>query len=87
MAATMQIRSDTCIRDDILLKVKWDPKISSDNDIAVAVKNGVVTLIGFASSFWEKDAAEKAAKRVYGVKGVANEIGGKEAERSDGRYQ
>jgi hypothetical protein len=36
MAATIQIRSDTCIRDDILLEVKWDPKISSDNDIAVA---------------------------------------------------
>lgn len=87
MAATIQIRSDTCIRDDILLEVKWDPKISSDNDIAVAVKNGVVTLIGLVSSFWERDAAEKAAKRVYSVKGVASEIGGKEAERSDGRYQ
>jgi hypothetical protein len=38
------------------------------------VKDGVVTLTGFVPSFWEKDAAEKAAKRVYGVKGVANDI-------------
>ena len=29
------------------------------NDIAVAVKDGVVTLSGFASSYMEKDAAKK----------------------------
>ena len=34
----------------------------------------MVTLSGFVTSYWEKDAAEKAAKRVYGVKGVANDI-------------
>ena len=34
----------------------------------------VVTLSGFVHSYWEKDAAEKAAKRVYGVKAVANDI-------------
>ena len=38
------------------------------------MKDGVVTLSGFVTSYWEKDAAEKAAKRVYGVKGVANDI-------------
>jgi osmotically-inducible protein OsmY len=37
-------------------------------------KDGVVTLSGFVSSYWEKDAAEKAAKRVYGVRGVANDL-------------
>jgi hypothetical protein len=51
-----------------------DPKISSASDIAVAVKDGVVTLSGFVPSFWEKDAAEKAVKRVYGVRGIANDI-------------
>jgi len=40
----------------------------------VAAKDGVVTLTGFVSSYWEKDAAEKAAKRVYGVKAVANDL-------------
>jgi osmotically-inducible protein OsmY len=34
----------------------------------------VVTLSGFVPSFWEKDAAEKAVKRVYGVRGIANDI-------------
>src|ERR1700730_11526700 len=73
MATTTQVRSDEAIREDVLFEFKWDPKIKS-NDIAVAVKDGVVTLSGFVSSFWELDAAEKAVKRVYGVKAVANDL-------------
>src|SRR5690349_6959145 len=68
-----QIRSDDQLRNDVLAELKWDPKITS-SDIAVAVKDGVVTLSGYVPSYWEKDAAEKAVKRVYGVKGVANDI-------------
>ena len=73
MATTNQPRSDEAIREDVLLELKWDPKIKS-TDIGVAVKDGVVTLSGFVSTFWELDAAEKAAKRVYGVRGVANDL-------------
>ena len=67
------VRTDTAIREDVLYELKWDPKITS-NDIAATVKDGVVTLTGFVHSYFEKDAAEKAAKRVYGVRGVANDI-------------
>jgi osmotically-inducible protein OsmY len=70
----MQTRSDDLIRNDVLFELKWDPKIGSSSDIAVAVKDGVVTLSGFTHSYWDKDAAEQAAKRVYGVRGVANDI-------------
>jgi osmotically-inducible protein OsmY len=70
----MQTRSDDLIRSDVLFELKWDPKIGSSGDIAVAVKEGVVTLSGFTHSYWDKDAAEQAAKRVYGVRGVANDI-------------
>ena len=66
-------RTDSSILEAVISELKWDPKITS-NDIAVAVKDGVVTLSGFASSYMEKDAAEKAAKRVYGVRAVANDI-------------
>jgi osmotically-inducible protein OsmY len=72
-SAKAPARSDDEIRNSVLLELKWDPKITSD-DIGVAVKDGVVTLTGFVSSYWEKDAAEKAAKRVYGVKAVANDL-------------
>jgi len=67
------VRTDASIREDVLYELKWDPKITS-SDIAVAAKDGVVTLSGFVHSYFEKDAAEKAAKRVYGVRGVANDI-------------
>ena len=33
-----------------------------------------MTLSGFVPTYWDKDAAEKAAKRVYGVRGIANDI-------------
>src|SRR5229473_4386584 len=71
--ATTSTRSDQSLREDVVLELKYDPKITS-SDIAIAVKDGVVTLSGFVPSYWEKDAAEKAVKRVYGVRGVANDL-------------
>ncbi|HEX3184154.1 MAG TPA: BON domain-containing protein [Pyrinomonadaceae bacterium] len=82
--ATTQVRSDDAIRSSVLFELKWEPKLTHPEDIAVAVKDGVVTLSGFAPSYWEKDAAEKAVKRVYGVRGVANDIKVKlPSERTD----
>src|SRR3954453_11377832 len=72
-SAVTPTRADDYIRDDVLFELKWDPKLSS-SDIGVAVKDGVVTLTGYVSSYWEKEEAEKAAKRVYGVRGVANDL-------------
>src|SRR6195256_4862256 len=66
-------KTDASIREDVIFELKYDPKITA-TDIAVAVKDGVVTLSGYVPSYWEKDAAEKAAKRVYGVRGVANDL-------------
>ena len=71
--ATTLGKSDATIREDVIFELKYDPKITSQ-DIATAVKDAVVTLSGYVSSYWEKDAAEKAVKRVYGVKGVANDL-------------
>jgi len=81
--AIKQVRTDDDIRESVLEEIKWDPKITSP-DVAVVVRDGVVTLTGFVSSYWEKEAAEKAAKRVYGVRGVANDLQIKLAtERTD----
>jgi osmotically-inducible protein OsmY len=67
-------QADASIREAVIAELKWDPKIESPDDIAVAVKDGVVTLSGFVHSYWEKDAAEKAVKRLHGVKAIANDI-------------
>ena len=51
----------------------WESDVD-DRQIGVAVENGVVTLSGVVNSYTSKMAAEKAAKKVYGVKAVAEDI-------------
>ena len=63
---------DEAIRADLLREAQWDPQITS-KDIGGSVKNGVVTLYGFVSNYME-EAAERAAKRVQGVRAVANDL-------------
>ena len=58
---------------DVLDELKWEPSVDAAH-IGVSVKDGIVTLSGHVSSYAEKYAAERAAKRVYGVKAVANEL-------------
>ena len=67
------MRSDSDIKRDVEDELRWDPNIDP-TDIAVAVKSGVVTLTGFVRSYAEKFATERAAKRVEGVVGVANDL-------------
>src|ERR1700733_14294498 len=67
------MRSDSEIKRNVEDELRWDPDIVSD-DIAVAVKSGVVTLTGFVRSYGQKLQAEADAKRVAGVVGVANDV-------------
>jgi osmotically-inducible protein OsmY len=67
------MKSDAALQDDVLEELKWEPSVNAAH-IGVSVKEGIVTLSGHVPSFVEKYAAEKAAKRVYGVKAVADEL-------------
>jgi osmotically-inducible protein OsmY len=67
------MRSDPEIRDDVEAELRYDPDMAKA-DIAVSVKDGVVTLAGFARSYFQKWEAERAAKRVKGVRAVANDL-------------
>jgi osmotically-inducible protein OsmY len=84
MSATKTVTvEDKVYRDSVLRQIDWEPEISS-KDISVAVHDNIVSLGGFVHSYMEKIAAEKAAKRVYGIKAVANDIEVKLGiERSD----
>jgi len=64
---------DQQLRESVLRELEWEHQITS-KEISVAVHNHVVTLSGFAHGYPEKLAAEKAAKRVYGVKDVLNQL-------------
>src|SRR5678815_1078997 len=66
--------TDSTIKRDVEDEIKYDPSIDDSSHIAVTVKDGVVTLTGFTKSYMDSYYAEKAAKRVSGVKGVANDI-------------
>ena len=67
------MRTDENIKRDVEYELKWDPDIDS-SDIGVAVKDGAVTLSGFARSWRQKRKAEEDATRVHGVRGVANDV-------------
>jgi osmotically-inducible protein OsmY len=67
------MKSDNEIERDVRDELKWDPDIDA-SDIAVSVKDGVVTLAGFTKSYTDRLEAEIAAKRVAGVRAVANDI-------------
>lgn len=67
------MKSDSQIKSDVLAELKWDPAID-ETDVGVLVDNGVVTLTGHLNSFAEKFAAERAARRVAGVRGIAVEL-------------
>jgi osmotically-inducible protein OsmY len=67
------MRADSDIKRDVEEELKWEPNVDA-TDIAVAVKNGVVTLTGFVRSYAHKLAAERATKSVAGVVGLANDI-------------
>jgi osmotically-inducible protein OsmY len=67
------MRSDSEIERDVREELNWDPDLDA-SDIAVSVKDGVVTLAGFTRSYADRFEAEAAAKRVAGVLAVANDI-------------
>lgn len=67
------MKTDTQIQGDVIAELKWEPLLNA-SEIGVSVKNGVVTLSGKVDSYFKKVAADKAAKRVSGVKIVAEDI-------------
>jgi osmotically-inducible protein OsmY len=64
---------DRRIRDAVQLQLEWDAEVEASG-IGVAARGPVVTLTGFIDTYAGKLAAERAARRVQGVKAVANDI-------------
>ncbi len=65
--------SDRALKQAVEDELKWEPSIDAEH-IGVTAEDGVVTLTGHVGSYTEKIIAEKAAKRVKGVRAIAQEI-------------
>lgn len=64
------MKADLQLQRDVAEELRWDPSIN-EKEIAVAAKDGVVTLRGTVGSYSEKFSAELAAERVTGVRALA----------------
>jgi osmotically-inducible protein OsmY len=61
------------VRDAVRRQLDWDLEVDA-SAVGVAAKTGTVTLTGFIDTYSGKLAAERAAKRVHGVRAVANDL-------------
>ena len=64
---------DLELQQAVQAELGWEPSVIAAH-IGVAAKAGVVTLTGHVETYASKFAAETAARRVKGVKAVAEEI-------------
>ena len=67
------MKSDQQLQADVIAELKWDQQVHA-NEIGVIAKDGAVTLTGVVQSYAEKAAAERAVKRVKGVRALAQDI-------------
>ena len=64
------MKTNAQLKNDVAEALWWDPTVTAA-DIAVAVEDGVVTLSGTVPYYAEKCSAERATRRVSGVKAIA----------------
>jgi len=79
------MKTDMQLKADVTAELAWEPAVNAAG-IGVLVKEGIVTLTGHLDTFAEKYAAERAVRRVSGVRGLAMELDVKLApghQRSD----
>lgn len=65
--------NDVRVKEAVARALDWDPQVDAAA-LGVSAHNGVVTLTGYIDTYAAKLAAERVAKRVRGVRAVANEI-------------
>ncbi|MFN6379557.1 MAG: BON domain-containing protein [Flavobacteriales bacterium] len=67
------MKSNQELQRDVQNAIRWEPLLHAA-EIGVTVSDGVVSLTGIVDSYVKKMEAENAAKRVVGVKAIAEEI-------------
>lgn len=73
MSTATLTKADVRVRDAVMRELNWDPEVDM-SAVGVAVTQGAVSLFGLINTYAGKLAAERAAKRVHGVRAVANDL-------------
>lgn len=73
MTTATLTEADIRVRDAVMRQLEWDPEVDS-SAVGVVATHGTVTLTGYIDTYAGKLAAERAAKRIHGVRAVANDI-------------
>lgn len=68
------MQSHASLQKDVLAELEWEPSLDATHIAVTAGEGGIVELSGHVKTYAERWAAERVAKRVRGVRGVANEI-------------
>jgi osmotically-inducible protein OsmY len=67
------MKTDEILQKDVQEAIKWEPQLHT-TEIGVIAKNGIITLTGTVDNYYKKNEAEKAAKKVNGVKAIVEKI-------------
>ncbi len=67
------MKTNGLLKQDVERELNWEPGVCA-TEIGVIVIDGVVTLTGYVETLPEKWMAERAVRRVPGVKEITNEI-------------
>ena len=67
------MRADRELQERVLKALDWEPSVNAAQ-IGVTVERGTVTMAGRVGALREKWMAEKAARHIWGVRAVANEL-------------
>jgi osmotically-inducible protein OsmY len=73
MATAQLAETDLRLKDSVVRQLEWDPAVDA-SAIGVTARDRTVTLTGYVDTYAGKLAAERAAKRVRGVRAVANDV-------------
>jgi osmotically-inducible protein OsmY len=66
--------SATRLQHDVQAELEWEPSLDASHIGVAADASGVITLTGAVATYADKMAAERAAKRITGVRAIANDI-------------
>jgi osmotically-inducible protein OsmY len=67
------MKTDAKLQQDVIDELSWEPRVEAAH-IGISARDGVVTLNGHVASYAQKAAAERAVRRVAGVRGIAMDL-------------